>query len=227
MKICSVEGCGKFCEAKDFCLSHYKKFRRHGDPEYKSPPPVKGICAVPGCGKTCHGQGYCSTHYVRFRRHGDPNAKFKPYSFVSPRLDGLRVCARCETTKPLRDFYPREDPKTKSWCMSCIQDYDKARREANPLRKREIERRSGIKYRFGITRDDWEKMYASQQGACAICKRKGDRKLCVDHCHTTGKIRGLLCNACNSGIGFLRDSIPSLKAAIAYLKRTGLDGGLE
>jgi hypothetical protein len=60
-------------------------------------------------------------------------------------------------------------------------------------------------------------MLARQRGVCAICKRS-DQTLCVDHCHATGKVRGLLCAKCNSTLGFCDDDPKRLLAAIAYLQ---------
>ena len=84
----------------------------------------------------------------------------------------------------------------------------------------------------GKKREDlYSSLLAKQKGMCAICggfeqrgrrlKRiKGSRsRLSVDHCHRTNGIRGLLCGNCNSGLGFFRDSIKNLKAAIKYLRR--------
>ena len=61
-------------------------------------------------------------------------------------------------------------------------------------------------------------MLAQQNGLCAICKRKPKKKLGVDHCHVTGVVRGLLCNKCNSGLGFYEDNPAFLRTATAYLE---------
>jgi hypothetical protein len=97
-------------------------------------------------------------------------------------------------------------------------------------RNPEVEHNGHLKRNFGITREDFNNMMESQKGVCDICKKPESRKnqvtgkikhLCVDHCHTTGKIRGLLCFKCNSAIGKLKDSIPILENAITYLKKHG------
>lgn len=67
-----------------------------------------------------------------------------------------------------------------------------------------------------FTREDYQRLLDQQGGACAICERECE--LVVDHCHQTGVVRGLLCGACNSGLGMLGDDLPSLEAALAYLK---------
>ncbi|WP_344447709.1 endonuclease domain-containing protein [Kitasatospora nipponensis] len=64
-------------------------------------------------------------------------------------------------------------------------------------------------------------MLADQGSCCAVCGLlAGDRALQVDHCHTTGRVRGLLCRKCNSGIGMLGDSPEGVQRALSYLLRT-------
>ena len=81
-----------------------------------------------------------------------------------------------------------------------------------------------LKNRYGISYQEYLNMLSAQQERCAICGTDdtGARKAFhVDHCHDTGKVRGLLCGNCNSGIGNLRDDIDLLYRAIEYLKNTG------
>ena len=75
-----------------------------------------------------------------------------------------------------------------------------------------------IKKAYGITIDEYEEIEKNQGGVCAICNGKNnDRRLAVDHCHTTGKVRGLLCGNCNRGIGYFKDSKILLEKTIKYL----------
>lgn len=80
--------------------------------------------------------------------------------------------------------------------------------------------------RYGITESEYESMWQSQQGLCAICKRPETEsirgRLCIDHCHDTGIVRGLLCGFCNTGLGGFRDNVESLRSAITYLERTAI-----
>lgn len=81
---------------------------------------------------------------------------------------------------------------------------------------------SYLKWRFGITLEDYNAMSEAQGHTCAICAQPETttgRSLAVDHCHTTGRIRGLLCTACNVALGKLNDSIERLQSAQAYLLR--------
>lgn len=74
---------------------------------------------------------------------------------------------------------------------------------------------------IGMTYDLYEDMLKNQDNKCAICKLEHSnlKKLHVDHCHKTGKVRGLLCNNCNNGLGKLGDSVENLELAIQYLKQ--------
>ncbi len=79
--------------------------------------------------------------------------------------------------------------------------------------------RTWLKYYYGISVEEYDALLARQNGKCAICREKPEgQTLCVDHCHATGKIRGLLCRSCNVGLGNFRDDPRLLRAAIAYLE---------
>ena len=76
--------------------------------------------------------------------------------------------------------------------------------------------------KYGLTPDQYDDRLKSQNGCCAICKSNSPKTsrikhFCVDHCHKTGKIRGLLCSKCNRAIGLLEDSVEFLQTAIGYL----------
>jgi len=71
---------------------------------------------------------------------------------------------------------------------------------------------------YGLSVTEYQRLLAQQNGVCAIC-REPDRELCVDHDHKTGRVRSLLCNNCNSAIGFLRESPLLARAAATYLEQ--------
>ena len=73
--------------------------------------------------------------------------------------------------------------------------------------------------RYGLSLADYRALEKRQGHACAIC-RKATRDLCIDHCHVTGRVRGLLCRSCNSALGFCADDPRLLRAALAYLQKT-------
>lgn len=72
--------------------------------------------------------------------------------------------------------------------------------------------------KYGITPAQYHSMAKRQAGLCAICGEQPEGVLYVDHCHASGKVRGLLCRDCNFAIGFLRDSAQSAQAAASYLR---------
>ena len=94
-------------------------------------------------------------------------------------------------------------------------------RERNPEKQQANARRYGLR-RFGITPEQYDAMLASQQYSCAICRKHQTlfkRRLAVDHNHETGKVRSLLCDNCNKGIGCLQEDPAIFTAALDYLKQ--------
>lgn len=149
-------------------------------------------------------------------------------------VDGSNVamlCNACRVEKPAGDFYGKQRT-----CKGCQKARNAQWARDNPERRAEIDRRSKAKadktavaervrrqnYRqsYGITIEQYDEMLAAQGGLCAICRGEcpTGKRLGVDHCHETGKVRGLLCKSCNTGIGSLADSIECLEAALAYLR---------
>lgn len=100
-------------------------------------------------------------------------------------------------------------------------DNEKRRENRNPLMHRDTMLRNN----YGMSLDDYYQKYVSQDGKCAICGEKkpssGRDGLAVDHCHTKGHVRGLLCIHCNHGLGKFKDNPDLLQKAIEYLKERG------
>lgn len=123
-----------------------------------------------------------------------------------------KVCLICK-----REFERRmrQDPQGRKIRHAIEKHYRKTKRP-NVLAAQRL-----IKY--GVDRHGYERMLADQGGKCFICKSTFDEshqrsKSCIDHDHDNGKIRGLLCTSCNSGIGLLKESEEVFLTAIAYLK---------
>jgi hypothetical protein len=75
--------------------------------------------------------------------------------------------------------------------------------------------------KYGISQEQFDELLKTQNGQCAVCQMNfadANKAAFVDHCHATGRVRGLLCTKCNSGIGLLGDTLERLEAAVAYLK---------
>lgn len=110
----------------------------------------------------------------------------------------------------------RDDEEYRAYIKKRVKEYH----EKNPKAKRTERMR-----KYGITPEDYDAMWEKQKGRCLICGEKKERKgkyysLYVDHNHTTGKVRGLLCQRCNFLIGQARDNVRILRSAIRYLQMT-------
>ena len=139
----------------------------------------------------------------------------------------MKYCTKCKQMKDISEFASdrsREDGKS-AYCKLCdnikVRAYYHrnkeriiAKRGANPDNQRD----KTYKHLYGITVDEYEAMLASQNGVCAVCGRPpGIRRLCVDHNHRTGAVRGLLCKECNTSLGNTNDDISILQKLINYL----------
>lgn len=95
---------------------------------------------------------------------------------------------------------------------------------------------TNLRSKFGISLAEYNEMLSAQNDVCAICerpesmvdRRRGQvRRLAVDHCHNTGEVRGLLCSACNTSLGQMRDDVNALQRMIDYLLKAQVDEGGE
>lgn len=116
----------------------------------------------------------------------------------------MKKCAGCGQTFDRASFYKRTSSSDglSPYCHRCDLDKD--------LRKR-----------YGIGVDEYDDMVGTQSGVCAICAQpcRTRARLSVDHCHETGRVRGLLCSRCNSFIGYADENEERLVAAAEYLER--------
>lgn len=108
----------------------------------------------------------------------------------------------------------------------CQATRDKARAKVKEWQSANPDKRKAQRIKkFGIALDEFQSMYERCGGQCEICgfKDNGDKRFFpfVDHCHTTGVVRGLLCSKCNFGVGQFGDNIETLRRAILYIEATG------
>jgi len=111
-----------------------------------------------------------------------------------------------------------------------MKDYHEANKQEISANKKvyhaankEKKRVRSLKYYYNITLEDYNKMFNEQNGCCAICNTNQNdlvKKLAVDHCHSSLKIRGLLCHYCNTGLGMFKDNTQFLIKAADYLDTT-------
>lgn len=134
-------------------------------------------------------------------------------------------CKRCGIEKPASEM--RHDYRY--ICLACFSDLGNDWQRKHPVQSARHKRNSHLIKKFGITVAEAESMLVAQGGVCAICREpiqdiRGYSPH-VDHDHSTGKIRGILCHQCNNGLGLFKDDPKCLRAAAEYLERTS--GGRE
>ena len=128
----------------------------------------------------------------------------------------LKTCKQCDAELVVGENWTIGSVKSYSYlCQTCRSGYNK-NRYTSEVRER------FLKEKYGITQEDYDALLDIQEGGCKICgwTPPKEKSLCVDHCHDTGEVRGLLCNHCNSGLGYFRDNQEVLFSAIAYLEHT-------
>lgn len=144
-----------------------------------------------------------------------------------------KICSQCGLNKALSEFHAHKRHGFQSHCKKCGNELSKAyyrknrkarleyarsARRTDPDRFAKASRNARIRREYGMEPEDFDRLVESQNGACAICSTVPEKWLCVDHSHTTGEVRGLLCDHCNRGLGFLKDDPNLLRNALAYLQ---------
>lgn len=137
--------------------------------------------------------------------------------------DGLTFrCKECRNNR-YNEYYKRNPEKQKE-----KNDSQKENRKRFYDSEKGIEssRRAHLKRVFGISLEEYNEMSKKQNHLCAICGESENcyrnKVLSVDHCHKTGRIRGLLCSTCNRALGFLKDNKEILNNAIKYLEENNV-----
>lgn len=132
-------------------------------------------------------------------------------------LDSMPICISCNEEKPLRFM-------SKSFhglCKSCSSKKSKQWAIENPNEWERHRRKSHLRKKYNISIDEYNQMINDQENKCAICNHelidsRGFRPH-IDHCHKTGKVRGILCGDCNKALGGFKDDIHRIKNAHLYL----------
>jgi hypothetical protein len=141
------------------------------------------------------------------------NAEDNPEPSCSETLKGAETrrealptycCSKCNTVKPESEFYLKDrNGRRDTTCKAC----------------RIIAQREKT---LGVTQEQYLQMFKEQQGRCGICDKrlysKRYKAFAVDHDHNTGRIRGLLCTQCNTGLGLFKDDPVALQHAIEWTK---------
>lgn len=178
-------------------------------------------------------------------KHGNLTEEFIYRRKNRPTIE-CRLCKRESDRKRHRPYegelalYMRN--YSREWRRKNADEINKKVREdrlANPEKYREYDKKFRYKNleksrykdvlkKHKVTHEEYQNLFNANNGLCHICNKKetminrsktGPCRLALDHCHATGKIRGLLCHACNRAIGNFKDNIKFLKSAIAYLEK--------
>lgn len=141
-------------------------------------------------------------------------------AYAAHLVTALPICKRCGETKSRRDM----SRASTHLCKPCRVAATREWAEANPKAWDRHQRRYYLLNKYGITLEEADTLLARQGGACAICGRAENDsrgfRLHIDHCHTTGRVRGILCGSCNRGIGGLGDNPELVGRALDYLLRS-------
>jgi hypothetical protein len=153
-------------------------------------------------------------------------------------LTDAKTCPRCSVNKPASDFHRSQQTSDglNSYCKPCTAEYG---REYAPRRRslrrsgdrraalRAAERKYRLDRKYGLTLDEYHEMLSAQGSTCAICEADepgGRGSWHVDHCHSGGHVRGILCFRCNFALGLLRDDPSIFSRAAEYLLKPEREG---
>jgi hypothetical protein len=135
----------------------------------------------------------------------------------------MKNCNNCKTHLPVDSFgsdKSRKDGKS-IYCLQCRAELARTARYSKPERGRTYARYK----RYGITKEEYDRLNTKQGGLCAICGTdtpgRNHQTLYIDHDHSTGKVRGLLCCDCNLLLGYAKDNKTVLLKSIKYLEERG------
>lgn len=216
-RTCSVDGCDGTHWGRDLCKKHYDKMRR-AERAASTPCYVDGCtagvyaiglcanhyskarvaempeCTAPGCVRPQFSKGLCGGHYAQ-RQRGRDLGPLQPHHRV---IDGHKVCTHCLENLPVVEFGKKLNRYTEM-CKAC----------------RGIELRANT---YKLSRDEVRDLLSRPCEACGATDMS-TKELHIDHCHTTGVVRGVLCHACNTSLGLLNENPERLRALADYIER--------
>lgn len=138
-----------------------------------------------------------------------------------------RQCRTCKATKEITEFYshPSYHNARRSECKGCFKNRTYVRNKKDAERHRREWRRLHLRRSYGLSEVDFQTLFDKQGRACGVCQTSLDNKRkqkgpYVDHCHASGVVRGILCFACNSGLGRFKDDPMRLRRAAEYIERS-------
>lgn len=133
------------------------------------------------------------------------------------------MCSKCHLDKSEEEFYKRTYVRRgrHSWCIPCCKVGLEEHKQRHPERFKLLEFFRMTKYRYGVSREDYETLLEEQGHRCGICKEEfsENRRPSLDHNHGTKVPRGILCSNCNCMIGYAKERRSTLESAVIYLTK--------
>ena len=215
---CHVINCTQPAVAKGICRKHYMQVKRHGEVADTLPTDWGQREKHPAYRAWCN--------LVRHYRHETCATWIEDFWVFANDVGEkpeLASSFRQDKTQPWSkdNFYWKEHRSDAKDRREYARDWQRKSRAANP----DYYLNQGLLKNYGITIEQYRETLAKQGGVCAICKQPETTEIRgkviampVDHCHTSGKARGLLCTQCNRALGLFKDNQSVLEAAINYLK---------
>jgi hypothetical protein len=211
-RICSVEGCERKSDSHGMCSMHRQRALKSGDLGPAGTLRYGGPCTAEGCDRPAIALKLCGGHYAQ-QAEGRPFTPIRS-SWLGKAFErdenGNKQCRACRGWFPesLYTLASKSRDGLTSYCPTCRKD-------------------RALRAAYGITVEQYRKLLEKQGGVCAICgtTEASGRSFHVDHDHSCcpgrqscgGCIRGLLCSACNTGIGMLGEDAKRLWSAMMYL----------
>lgn len=212
---CSVKECTQPVWAKELCGGHYQRKRNTGyvgSSQLRVVDPVY-TCKFEGCDNPHDSNGLCGGHRWQQKQGRELTSLLNQVALTDRDDQGRKYCGAC------CDWFPEDQ-------------FGKSQANADGLahKCRRCTRNANLQSNFGMTVDEYEALHLAQGGKCAICggHENNGRALAVDHDHSccSGKrkncgrcTRALLCQRCNQGVGYFRDSPEFLRAAADYIEK--------
>lgn len=206
-KLCSVEDCQGEARTRGWCNKHYARWQRLGTVVAPKVDHRKD-CSLEGCDRQFYAKGVCSMHYDRMRISGS----YEPLQATirDTATDTHKMCSRCLKMKPYEEFnrFHQGFKGRTAYCKACIKEtytpeVAQRKRLTRALRK------------YGPEAEGLIQRIDSGEG-CEVCGSL--IRLSIDHCHDSGKIRGILCGPCNSSLGYAKDDAERLRKLATYVE---------
>ena len=133
----------------------------------------------------------------------------------------VKICPECKKEKSTQEFHKNKRNKDGlSWCCKiCMRTYNKRYEQENAVILSEKRKVRKLAKFYGISMDEYGSMLDTQSNLCSICGTEMSKPH-IDHCHKSGKVRGILCRDCNLVLGFAKDKPDILRKAAEYLEKS-------